>query len=81
MVSILLVVSLMGWWILKIGGMLRVVVIGVFLLILVHTIAIIVSNMFLKWFQGLCCLSVCFWFVVFKFRHLIFWVVYILGLG
>jgi hypothetical protein len=38
----LLVGLLMGWWILRIGGTLRVVAIGVFLLILVHTIVIIV---------------------------------------
>jgi hypothetical protein len=81
MVSMLLVGLLMGWWILKIGGMLRVVAIGVFLLILVHTIAIIVSNMFSKWFQGLCCLSFCFLVFSFKFRLLIFWVAFILGLG
>jgi hypothetical protein len=65
MVSMLLVGLLMGWWILKIGGMLRVVAIGVFLLILVHTIAIIVSNMFSEWFQGLSWLFVYFVFFCF----------------
>jgi hypothetical protein len=65
MVSMLLVGLLMGWWILKIGGMLRVVAIGVFLLILVHTIAIIVSNMFSEWFQGLSWLFVYFVFLCF----------------
>jgi hypothetical protein len=62
MVSMLLVGLLMGWWILKIGGMLRVVAIGAFLLILVHTIVIIVSNMFSEWFQGLSWLFVYFVF-------------------
>jgi hypothetical protein len=65
MVSMLLVGLLMGWWILKIGGILRVVAIGVFLLILVHTIAIIVSNMFSEWFQGLSWLFVYFVFLCF----------------